>query len=368
MNKDNFAAVILAAGYSSRMGEFKPLLKFGKYTAIETAVNTFKAAGIYNIIVVVGHRGTEIMRILEKSSAKCVENKNYSQGMYFSVLKGIEKLEKDITGFFILPVDTPLIKKDTIEMLKIKYSQCDKGIIYPSFNGIKGHPPLIGFKYKDVIINANEKGGLKSVLNKFNEDSINVPVFDEATIMDMDTKEEYEKLLKYFNLNSLNRAECYCILNIYNVPNNIIRHCNKVSEVALNILNKLNKEGCNFDSNIMETAALLHDIARKKKNHAKAGEEILKKLGYEHIGNIISTHMDIKVNEKENITENEILYLADKLVKEDRYTTLEQRYSNILLEYDNQFTVLYKIQKRFAEAKKIIKKIENIIGKSFNYE
>lgn len=36
MKKNNFATIILAAGYSSRMGDFKPLLKFGEYTTVET--------------------------------------------------------------------------------------------------------------------------------------------------------------------------------------------------------------------------------------------------------------------------------------------------------------------------------------------
>jgi len=83
-----------------------------------------------------------------------------------------------------------------------------------------------------------------------------------------------------------------------------------------------------------------------------------------NIGNIISTHMDIKVNEKEDITENEILFLSDKLIKEDKFITLENRFSSCLL--NNNFEASSKIKERFGEAKKIMKKIENIIGKNFD--
>ncbi len=368
MNRDNFAAVILAAGYSSRMGDFKPLLKFGEYTALETIINTFTTSGICNIIVVVGHRGNEIIDVLKGSQVKCIDNKNYFQGMYSSVLKGIEILKEDVNAFFMLPVDIPLVKVHTIETLKSQYLCCDKGIIYPTFNGKRGHPPLIDCKYKDIIVKTNEDGGLKNILSKFDEDSLNVPVFDKFTTMDMDTKSDYMELLKYSNLRVPNREECYSILKMHDVPENVIRHCTKVSEVAIYILNILNKKGYNFDEDLLSAAALLHDIDRKSINHAKKGEETLKKLGYEHIGNIISTHMDIKVSEKENITENEILYLADKLVKEDKVIPLECRFDHCLLKHKNDFDAKDKIKQRYIEAKKVISKIESVIGKSFDYE
>jgi len=366
MKKNNFAAIILSAGYSSRMGDFKPLLKFGEYTAVETVVNTFKASGINNIIVVVGHRGKEIIEVLKDSGVKCIENENFPQGMYSSILKALEAIGEEANAFFMLPVDIPLVKKHTIEILKDKYMQYNKGIIYPAFNGKKGHPPLIDCKYKDIIMKNSEDGGLKNILSKFEEDSINIPVFDKASVMDMDAKEDYIKLLKYFNIGAPDREECYCILNTYEVPDNIIKHCTKVSKMALYISKELNQSGYNFNENVIEAAALLHDIARRSKNHAKVGAEILTSLGYKYIGNIVATHMDIKVDEKEDITENEILFLADKLTKDDRFISLENRMASCLL--NNDFKASSEIKRRFTEAKKIKEKVEKVLGKSLQYE
>ncbi len=368
MKKNSFAAIIVAAGYSSRMGDFKPLLKFGEYTAIEMLINTFKASGIDNIIVVVGHRGNEIVERLKNLKVKWIENESYSKGMYTSVIKGLDLLEEENQGFFMIPVDIPLIKKSTIEILKEQYLKKNKGIIYPSFNGKLGHPPLIDCKYKAIINEGNDEGGLKNILEKFKEDSIKVPVFDKSILMDMDTKEDYEELIQYFNLQALSIEECYCILNLYNVPNNIIKHCSEVSRITLNILNELNEKGYNFNKNVMQAAALLHDLARMEKSHAEVGAKILKNLGYEQIGNIISTHMDIEVDETEDITENEILYLADKVIKEDKFVQLQKRLSEYSLKFHDNFQALNKIQKRFNEAEKIERKIENIVGKNFSYE
>lgn len=366
MKRNNFAAIILSGGYSSRMGDFKPLLKFGDNTAVERAINTFKASGINNIIVVVGHRGKEIIEVLKDSGVRCIENENFSEGMYSSILKALEVMEEDVSAFFMLPVDIPLIKKHTIEILKDKYLEYNKGIVYPTFDGKKGHPPLIDSRYKDIIIRDCGVAGLKNILDNFSEDSVSVPVFDKASIMDMDCKEDYIKLLKYSNLNAPDREECYCILSGYRVPDNIIKHCNKVSQIALSILNELNTNGYNFNENVIEAAALLHDIARKSKRHAKVGQEILYSLGYEHIGDIVATHMDIKVDAKEDITENEILFLADKLIKEDRFIPLESRMSSCLLNSDSQASS--EIIRRFSEAKKIMEKVEKIAGKSLHYE
>lgn len=365
MKEDNFGAIIISAGYSSRMKGFKPLLKFGEYTAVENVVNTFKASGINNIIVVVGHRANEIIETLKNSEVKCVKNENYSEGMFSSIVTGVKALDSEINGFFMLPVDIPLVKSHTIRSLKNKYLECDKGIIYPSFNGELGHPPLISCKYNKVIINSNEEGGLKSILERYKEDSTDVPVFDQSILMDMDTKEDYEKLKEYFKFDSPTIEECYCILRLYGVPYNIIRHCEEVSKISLKILGKLSEIGSNFNKNVVTASALLHDLARNEKDHAEVGGKILKDLGYEHVGKIISTHMDIETHENSRITENEILYLADKLVKEDKYVELQERFSEYSIKFQCNPQALKRVKKRFNEAEKIKQKIEKLTGEKF---
>ena len=198
MKNSRIASIIVSAGYSSRMGDFKPLLKFGGFTAIETIVNTYKSSGIEDIIVVVGHRGDEVKEKLKESGAICVINENYPQGMYSSILKGLEALDSNISAFFVHPVDIPLVKKITVEELKNKYAKCSKGIIYPVFCREKGHPVLIDCRHKKVIESGNGEGGLREILENFADDSVAVPVYDQTILMDMDTQEDYEELLRYY--------------------------------------------------------------------------------------------------------------------------------------------------------------------------
>jgi len=203
---------------------------------------------------------------------------------------------------------------------------------------------------------------------KFEDDSICLPVFDdESILMDMDTREDYTKPPGYFNTAAPNRMECYAIQKLYNMPENIIAHCLKVSEVSINILGSLESSGYKLNKEALEAAALLHDIARKEKNHALAGEKILKEIGYEYVGYIISTHMDIDVDENGKVTENEILYLSDKLVKDDKIIPIKERMKQCIDAYRYDAEAQRKILCRFENAEKIIKKIEKITGKGFTY-
>ncbi|NLO25197.1 MAG: NTP transferase domain-containing protein [Clostridiales bacterium] len=367
MKDGRMAAIVLAAGYSSRMNSFKPFLEFGGHTAVETVVNTFKVTGIEEVVVVAGHRGSEVADKLKGSGVVCTWNKNYSQGMYSSVLKGIEALDDSVGAFFIIPVDIPLVKKHTLELMKRKYIESGKGILYPVYCGKRGHPPLIDIKYRQAILDSSGEGGLERILLSFSEDSMNVPVFDAAVIMDMDKKEDYDALLSYYLMGAPNRDECSAILKAYYAPESIIKHCSEVARVSRDILKSLKGYGCALDAAVLEAAALLHDIAKGQKDHAVKGAVILEEIGYERVGYIISTHMDLDVDEDGSITENEVLYLADKLVNGDRIMPLKERRTRYLEAYCGNLEALDRINKRFDAAEKVVKKIERITGRGFVY-
>ena len=367
MNNTSLATIIVSAGYSSRMGSFKPFLKFGEKAAIEMIIDTYKSSGINNIIVVAGYNGSEVAEKLKGSGTTFIQNDNYTEGMFTSVIKGVKALDPSVSAFFMQPVDIPLVKKYTIEVLKNTYLESDKGIIYPAFCGRLGHPPLIDCKYREAILRSNGEGGLKRILEEFSCDSINGPVFDKAVLMDMDTKEDFENLLGYFNAAAPDMEECYSILDIYKVPENIIRHCRKVAEVSDQIFRSLDNAG-ELNQSALKAAAMLHDIARKERNHAQAGEKILREIGYEKVGSIIGSHTDIVVDDTGRITESEILYLADKLVREDKVISIEERFKQSLNKYEDNPETLGKIENRRDAAYKIIEKLESATGRGFIYE
>lgn len=366
MTGKNFSAIILSAGYSSRMGSLKPLLKFKNKTALELLVETFKKCNIEDIIVVVGYRAHDIIDNLNYLKVKWVINDNYDEGMYSSVKEGVKALDNKSDAVFIIPVDIPIIKTNTIQILQSEYLSGKSGIVYPTFNGKRGHPPLISTIYKKSILKNLLDGGLKNLLNLYNWDSKDIQVFDFGSVTDMDTPLDYEKLLDYFKLNNVpNEDECKAILNYYNVPINIIHHCRAVACEAANICNKLIQKGyINVDVNLIRAAALLHDIGRMEKNHPEVGKKILENLGYEKVGNIIAEHMDIHLEGGNEVTEKEIVYLADKLVLGDRLVPIEKRFKKSFEKYHDNYKILDKINSRLKNAEIIKNKINNIIGEN----
>lgn len=364
------SAIILSAGFSSRMGEFKPLLKFGDQTALELLVKTFKESGVEDVIVVLGHRAEEIMNKFAHLKVKWAINEDYEKGMYSSVKEGVKRLAEESEGFYLIPVDVPLIKASTLEYLKAEFLKGEKKIIYPVFNGKREHPPLISTIYKKHILEDASGNGLKSLLSLYDDVALEVAVSDWGTAKDMDNPSDYEELKQYFKSRHVpNEEECTSIWNKYNLPINIIEHCKAVADAAYSIGKSLCKKGYSIDLDKIKAAALLHDIARKEKDHDMVGAKILRELGYEEIADIISVHMDIDPGQYgEKITEAEIVYLADKLVLGKEVVSLEERFNRAREKFGSNPEIMESINERLNNCRIIIEKINKITGESFLYE
>ncbi|MEL7660303.1 DVU_1551 family NTP transferase [Acetobacterium wieringae] len=362
MKKQKYGVIIIAAGYSSRMDGFKPLLKFGRQTAVERVVDLYQQAGVDQIILVLGHRADQIRPYFNNQPLEVVVNENFAEGMYTSIVTGVTQLNDEIEAFFIHPVDIPLVKRETVNELMVAPPQLGKGIIYPSFLGKRGHPPLIDKKYQRAILDNKQGDGLKRLLALYEADAAELPLIDEAILMDMDTRADYEALLIYDTLKAPNLCECYAMWEKYQLPENIRRHCQKVKQTATDLVDQLIDKGETLNRPVLQAAALLHDLAKSEKNHAVKGGEILRDLGYPKVGAIIAVHMDILVDPDTAVTESEILYLADKLVKNDRLIDLATRKEMVFQAYRDNPQALKKISRRYRNAEIILQKIQRMIG------
>jgi molybdenum cofactor cytidylyltransferase len=191
------AAVILAAGYSSRMGELKPLLPLGDVTVIEKIIDTFRKSRIMDVRVVVGHQAHRIIPVLEKLKVTVLHNSDYDRGMFSSVQTGVRDLQHEgIKAFFMMPVDYPLVKPEIIERLAEAYLSNTAKIIYPCNNLRRGHPPIISTELIDDILSYEEPGGLRRILVKYEAEAMDLELEDESIFIDIDTKADYEEVIK----------------------------------------------------------------------------------------------------------------------------------------------------------------------------
>ncbi len=191
-------AIILAAGFSSRMSAFKPLLKFGPSTVLEHVVSIFRDSGIDDIRVVVGYRADDLIPVAKRMGIRWIKNMNYQEGMLSSIKAGVSTIDNEFDGFFVMPVDIPLVETSTITEVINAFKNSHKLIFYPDFRGKRGHPSLISVQYRDEILSWDEAGGLKSFLSRKEDMALNVSVEDKRILMDMDTQVDYQSLLKKY--------------------------------------------------------------------------------------------------------------------------------------------------------------------------
>lgn len=180
--------LIIAAGLSSRADGYKMEYKIKGKTLIERAVLTFQPF-CDEVIVVVGHNNLIIEEILKKYElVRFVYNEDYKNGMFSSVKKGIYKVECDKLLF--MPGDYGIVKKETVEIL-LKY---DSEIVIPSFDYKAGHPIVIrGDIINEIVLN-KEFDSLKDFVKSKNKKYVDVE--DIGVLKDIDTKEDYIKILE----------------------------------------------------------------------------------------------------------------------------------------------------------------------------
>ena len=190
-----FGAVILAAGYSSRMGDFKPLMKLEDETVVERLIRIAESAGIGTVVVVTGHNRSQMIPVIKAAGAAEVFNGRFEEGMFTSMQAGIAALPDDLDGFFMMPVDCPLITEDILKQLMDSFVT-DKFSV-PVYRGKKGHPLLIPDKFRQEIISHDGHNGLKAITDRDFSLMQRIETGYEGIVMDMDTPEAYEKIKEY---------------------------------------------------------------------------------------------------------------------------------------------------------------------------
>ena len=198
-NYEGFCAVILAAGLSSRMQDFKPLLPVDGRSAIEGLIEAARGAGIGHIIVVTGHKREALQPILRQYDIEEAYNPDYEEGMFTSIRTGLKAAAEidGLEGVLLIPVDCPLI---SISVMRKMMEEAGDNFAVPTFEGKKGHPLFIPAGFLDEIIAYDGPGGLKAVTDKYWDRMDRIPVNEEGCILDMDTPEGYEEIRRFVEI------------------------------------------------------------------------------------------------------------------------------------------------------------------------
>ncbi len=365
MKPERISAIILSAGFSSRMqGYFKPLLSVGGLTVLERAVCLFRNSGISDICVVTGHRAADLSPVIEKLGVRTCFNPEYESGMFSSVSVGVAALHPDKAAFFMLPVDIPLVRPNTVNRLLNARQNGYQGVLYPCFDGERGHPPLIPAEYARGITEWTGEGGLRAFLEQYDDTASDVAVVDELMLMDMDTPGDYENIVAKWSMWHNIPTVRECMFSLSGIAEPVSRHCQAVAHIARNLGQALNAAGCRVNVNLIFSAALLHDLARTEPHHAEAGARRLREMGFPEVADIVAVHMDIVAGDGPSVSEAEVVFLADKLVRGDRPCSIEQRFQAKMKKYGDRPEVRDGILRRQENARRIMQRIEAITGQT----
>src|ERR1700761_4260976 len=147
ISKFPFSAVLLAAGTSSRMeGQFKQLLPLPTPTGdaepvVRITARALLAAEPEEIVVVTGHRGRDVMKVLMDLPLSFAPNPRYEEGQMTSVMAGLAALQKPCAAVMICLGDMVLVRPDDYRGLAQSFAELSRdAILIPFHDGQRGNP------------------------------------------------------------------------------------------------------------------------------------------------------------------------------------------------------------------------------------
>ena len=162
------AAIILAAGLSSRTKGFnKLLLNYKGKKIIKHSVKSILSSKINHMVVVLGKNKEKIKKEIPKSkNISFVYNSNYKQGMASSIIVGMNSLPKETTFFFISLADMPEIKSIHYNKMITASKKNPKLPIVPFYKSQQANPVLFPMDFKKKLSILKGDGGAKTILKK----------------------------------------------------------------------------------------------------------------------------------------------------------------------------------------------------------
>jgi molybdenum cofactor cytidylyltransferase len=201
MTPSHTFGLIPAAGRSSRMGRPKLLLPLGGLTVLERVVAAFRAAGVQDILVVVPPHLPQLAGPAAAAGAHVLRLGQETPDMRATVECGLAWLEERFRpgtgdGWLLSPADHPALEPAVIgQLFEEKAANPGKTVFVPTHGGRRGHPVLIAWGHVAGVRRWPAGQGLNSYLRAHEDQTVLVGVDSADVLLDLDTPEDYERLL-----------------------------------------------------------------------------------------------------------------------------------------------------------------------------
>ena len=194
------AAVVLAAGDSTRMGSPKALLTAPDGQPFVVRISrAFTSAGIARVAVVTGAAHQQIVEAVHAAAlpvaVSVVRNPKPGRGQVSSLWTGMDAVvTPDTEALLMTLVDVPMLSAATVDAVVSEWRRTQAPIVRPAIGAVHGHPVLFDRSLFDELRDAPLTGGAKAVVRRHEARILNVVPPDDGCLRDIDTPEDYRSL------------------------------------------------------------------------------------------------------------------------------------------------------------------------------
>jgi molybdenum cofactor cytidylyltransferase len=190
------SAVVLAAGSARRMGEQKLLLPFRGKAVLEWVLESVAASDVSEVVCVVPNLELLPPRIAISSNNKLLWLVNLAAdaGQSTSVIAGLWAIDPNSEGALFVVGDQPMIRAELINALIERLERTTALIVAPGYNGQTRNPVLFRREiFPELLELSGDRGG-RALIEKYQDRTEIVEWHDELSFMDLDRREDYERL------------------------------------------------------------------------------------------------------------------------------------------------------------------------------
>ena len=190
-------AIILAGGLGERLKTVgsKPFLLYKDKSFLQIAVDNVKSVRLNPIVIVTNELFFNDIKQLN-FSAKILMNSHPEQGMLSSILIGLKEIESSCSGFFLCPIDYPLVQPETYHKLLLAHRSDPDQIIKPTYKDLSGHPIIFPKNFFQALQEAPLDQGARFVTRHYAHLIKTIEVDDPGILININTPQLYHQYCK----------------------------------------------------------------------------------------------------------------------------------------------------------------------------
>jgi 4-nitrophenyl phosphatase len=191
-----FAAIILAAGASTRFGQPKQLLDWGGVPLVAHAADEALAAGLVPVVVVLGCEAESVGAAVGERPVQVAMSWRWEEGLSTSVRAGLAALPPEAEAAILMQCDQPLLTASLLQAMVDRFEETGAAVVHPAHAGRRGTPTLFARRlFPELAALEGDVGG-RAVVAAHPGEAATVEVIDPDVLADIDTPADYERLLK----------------------------------------------------------------------------------------------------------------------------------------------------------------------------